>query len=221
MPSIDIDSLHFSNNLTLNPVTLEPVTVAAVQKVAPIGIHIKEFNQVAPLSVESLRVDHVRHVDPLRIEQLDITRLPSVNITLSQLPGLDLNVRRVPPVAISIQQQFEMNSNYMIVARLLGVPLLRMSLQGKTKITPRDCARAEQSRSHERSFPDVAAAGNPAIPSRAIETCTETVTRRCVPQGHRRNVPTVHAGAPRFDYSLRPGATTTAPATQSGVNSGG
>jgi hypothetical protein len=221
MPSIDIDSLHFSNNLTLNPVTLEPVTITAVQKVAPLGIHIKEFNQVAPLSVESLRVDHVRHVDPLRIEQLDITRLPSVNITLSQLPGLDLNVRRVPPVAISIQQQFEMNSNYMIVARLLGVPLLRMSLQGKTKITPRDCARPEQSRSHERSFPDVAAAGNPAIPSRAIETCTETVSRRCAPQDHGRNAPTVHAGAPRFDYSLRPGATTAAPATQSGVNSGG
>jgi hypothetical protein len=221
MTSIDIDSLHFSNNLTLNPVTLEPVTVAAVQKVAPLGIHIKEFNQVAPLSVESLRVDHVRHVDPLRIEQLDITRLPSVNITLSQLPGLDLNVRRVPPVAISIQQQFEMNSNYMIVARLLGVPLLRMSLQGKTKIMPRDCARPEQSRSHERSFPDVAAAGNPAIPSRAIETCTETVSRRCAPQDHRRNAPTVHAGAPRFGYSLRPDATTAAPATQSGVNSGG
>src|SRR5664279_4176488 len=101
MTHIDIDSLNFSNNLTLNPVTLEPVTlnpvtVAAVQKVAPLGIHIKEFNQVAPLSVESLRVDHVRHVDPLRIEQLDITRLPSVNITLSQLPGLDLNLRRVP-----------------------------------------------------------------------------------------------------------------------------
>src|ERR1700722_17339368 len=132
--SIDIDSLNFSNNRPLNTVTLAPLTVAAVQKIAPVGVHIKELNQIAPLQVESLRVDHVRHIDPLRIERLDITRLPSVNITMSQLPTLDLNVRRVPPVAIAIQQQFEMNSNYMITARVLGLPLLRMALQGQTKI---------------------------------------------------------------------------------------
>lgn len=204
----------FDNNLSINPVTLEPVTIAAVRKVAPVGVHIKEVNQIAPLAVELLRIDHVRHVDPLRIERLDITRLPSVNITLSQLPGMNLNVRRVPPVTIALRQKFDMNSNYDIVARVLGLPLLRMSLQGQTVITPRDCARRELSRSHERSFPDVAAAGNPAIPSRAIETCVETVSHRPAHRHHRPRA-SIHAGAPRFDYSLRQ-----ADPTQSTVNGG-
>ncbi|HEX3754717.1 MAG TPA: hypothetical protein VHV26_06540 [Rhizomicrobium sp.] len=208
----------FDNNLTLNPVqldpvTLEPVTVAAIQKIAPVGVHIKEFNQVAPLSVESLRVDHVRHVDPLRIERLDITRLPSVNITMSQLPGLDLNVRRVPPVAITIQQQFDLWSDYAITARFLGVPLLRMALTGRTNITPHGCARREHSHSHERSFPDVAAAGNPAIPSSAVEVCAGPAGHR-----HHRSKPCVRAGAPRFGYSLRHGSI--ASEAQSTVNGG-
>lgn len=204
----------FDNSLSINPVTLEPVTIAAVQKVAPVGVHIKEVNQIAPLAVETLRVDHVRHVDPLRIERLDITRLPSVNITLSQLPGMDLNVRRVPPVTIALHQTFDMNSNYNIVARVLGLPLLRMSLQGQTAITPRDCARREVSRSHERSFPDVAAAGNPAIPSRAIATCVETHCHRPAYQHHRPGA-SIHAGVPRFNYSLRQADT-----TPSSVNGG-
>lgn len=208
----------FDNNLTLNPVqldpvTLEPVTVAAIQKVAPVGVHIKELNQVAPLSVESLRVDHVRHVDPLRIERLDITRLPSINITMSQLPGLDLNVRRITPVPIAIQQQFELLSDYAITARFLGVPLLRMALTGRTDMMPHSCARREQSHSHERSFPEVAAAGNPAIPSRAIEACAGPVGHR-----HHRPKPCVRAGAPRFGYSLRHGSTVSE--AQSTVNGG-
>jgi len=211
---VEFDNSLTINPVTLNPVTLEPVTIAAVKKVAPVGVHIKEVNQIAPLAVESLRIDHVRHVDPLRIERLDITRLPSVNITLSQLPGMDLNVRRVPPVTIALHQKFDMNSNYNIVARVLGLPLLRMSLQGQTVITPRDCARRELSRSHERSFPDVAAAGNPAIPSRAIETCVETVCHRPAHQHHRPGA-SIHAGAPRFDYSLRH-----TDETQSTVNGG-
>jgi hypothetical protein len=205
---IDLKSTHYTEAL---PVA--PLTVADVQKVAPIGVHIKELNQIAPLLVESLRVDHVRHVDPLQIERLDITRLPTVNITLSQLPGLDLNVRRVPPVAISIQQRFEMRSDYAITARLLGIPLLRMALTGRTSVTPHDCARREQSRNHERSFPDVAPAGNPAIPNRAIETSTETVSRRRPDRSPR---PFVHSGAPRFGYALR--HEPIASATQSSIN---
>jgi hypothetical protein len=203
---IDLKSTHYTEQL---PVA--PLTVADVQKIAPVGVHIKELNQVAPLLVESLRVDHVRHVDPLRIERLDITRLPSVNITMSQLPSLDLNLRRVPPVTVALRQQFEMCSDYAITARLLGVPLLRMALSGKTQVTPRDCARREESHSHERSFPDVAAAGNPAIPSRAIETCTGTVSHR-----HHRPRPCVHAGAPRFGYSLRQGSNSVAQSTVNG-----
>jgi hypothetical protein len=190
------------NPLTVNPLTVNPLTIADVQKVAPIGVHIKELNQIAPLLVESLRVDHVRHIDPLRIERLNITQLPSVNLSLSQLPPLDLNVRHVPPVAIALQQQLELMSSYTMRARLLGLDLMRMEIQGKTKVVPHDCARREQSRSHERSFPDVAAAGNPAIPSRAIETCTQAVTRSAPSERRKVKHRALNAGAPRFNYSL-------------------
>jgi hypothetical protein len=190
------------NPLTLNPLTVNPLTIASVQKIAPIGVHIKELNQVAPLLVESLRVDHVRNIDPLRIERLNITQLPSVNLSLSRLPQLDLNVRHVPPVAIALQQQLELMSGYTMRARLLGLDVMRMEIQGKTRIVPRDCARREQSRSHERSFPDVAAAGNPAIPSRAIETGMRAVTRSAPQPRRKLKRHALNAGAPRFNYSL-------------------
>ena len=221
---MDIDVKSFQDNLTINPLTIKPLTIADVQKVAPIGVHIKELNQIAPLCVESLRVDHVRHIDPLNIDRLNITHLPSVNLTLSQLPTLDLNVRRVPPVAISLHQSFDMTSHYMMQARLFGLNVMQMELQGKTKIVPRDCARREQSRTHERSFPDVAAAGNPAIPSRMTETCAQAVTR-CAPSRPRRdNRHPVNASTPRFQYSLAGASGNTAPpppATDSAVRFGG
>jgi hypothetical protein len=208
-----------------NPLPVAPLSIADVQKVAPLGVHIKELNQIAPLLVESLRVDHVRHVDPLRIERLDITHLPSVNITMSQLPALDLNVRRVPPVAVSLQQQLDMSSHYTMRTRIFGLELMRMEIQGKTTIVPRDCARREQSRSHERSFPDVAAAGNPSIPSRVIETCVQAVARTAPSRNHEHEPPPLNAGARRFDYSLHRPARVAAPepgpsSTDSALRSG-
>ena len=221
--SIDVD-VKFKDELTVNPLTIKPLTIADVQKVAPIGVHIKELNQIAPLFVESLRVDHVRHIDPLNIDRLNITHLPSVNLTLSQLPTLDLNVRRVPPVAISLQQMFDMNSHYTLQARVFGLNVMQMELQGKTRVVPRDCPRREQSRTHERSFPDVAAAGNPAIPSRMTETCAQAVTR-CVPSHpHRDKRHGLNSGTPRFQFSLTGASGTAAPsppATDSAVRFGG
>jgi hypothetical protein len=221
---MDIDVKSFQDNLTINPLTVKPLTIADVEKVAPIGVHIKELNQIAPLLVESLRVDHVRHIDPLNIDRLNITHLPSVNLTLSQLPTLDLNVRRVPPVAISLQQTFHMDSHYMLRTRVFGLNVMQMELQGKTRVVPQDCARREQSRTHERSFPDVAAAGNPAIPSRMIETCAQSVTRRVHPRPRSDDHRALHAGAPRFQYSLSGTAGSAAPATpasDSAVSFGG
>jgi hypothetical protein len=200
--------------LTLTPVTLTPVTLTPVT-VTPIAVHLKELNQIAPLSVESLRVDHVRHIDPLRIEQLNISSLPTVNLAMSQMPAMDINLRRMPPVAVAIQQQFEMCSDYAVVARVLGMPLMRLSLRGKTTITPKDCVRREQSKSHERSFPDVAALGNPGIPSRAVETCVHTVG--CPAPSKRRHG--VSSGAPRVGFSLQQ-AEARAPATGNAVNGG-
>jgi hypothetical protein len=219
--SIDVGWSDEGNLLPVAPLTVNPLTIADVQKVAPLGVHIKELNQIAPLLVESLRVDHIRHVDPLRIERLDITQLPSVNLTMSQLPTLDLNVRRVPPVAIALQQQLDMTSHYTMHTRVFGLEVMRMEIQGKTKIVPRDCARREQSRSHERSFPEVAAAGNPAIPTHVIETCVEAVSRAAAP--HKPKQPSLNAGARRFDYSLlRPadGAPPPQPSTDTAVRSG-
>ena len=208
---INIKQVHNIDPVDINPLTIKPLTIT------PVAVHLKELNQVAPLSVESLRVDQVRHIDPLQIDQLNITSLPTVNLTMSHMPALDINVRRVPPVSVALHQQFEMCSDYAMTARILGLPLMRLSLSGRTTITPKDCARREQSRSHERSFPDVAALGNPAIPSRAIETCVETVERSVVPPGERHHG--VHAGTPRFGFSLQQ-AGALPPAADSAVNGG-
>jgi hypothetical protein len=200
--------------LTVNPLTINPLTIAEVEKIAPVGVHIKELNQIAPLFL-----DHVRNVDPLRIDHLNITQMPSLNLSLSQLPAVQINVGRVPTVGVALQQQLEMNSSYTIRARVLGLDLMRMELQGTTKIVPRACARREQSHSHERSFPDVAAAGNPAIPSKAIKCSTQTVTR-CAPSqpGKVKRQP-VNTGAPRFSYSLDQKRNAGAPASASGSSS--
>lgn len=212
---IDLKSTHYTEDLPLAPLTIKPLTLTPVT-VTPIAVHLKELNQIAPLSVESLRVDHVRHVDPLRIEQLNISSLPTVNLAMSQMPALDINVRRVPPVTVALQQQFEMCSDYAMVARVFGLPLMRLSLRGKTTITPKDCARREQSKSHERSFPDVAAVGSPGIPSRAVETCVQTVSRSAPPPKRHHGV---NPGPPRVGFSLHQ-AEGRAPATDNAVNGG-
>jgi hypothetical protein len=127
-------------------------------------------------------------------------------------------------VAIALQQQLELTSSYTMRARLLGLDVMRMEIQGKTKVVPRDCARREQSRSHERSFPDVAAAGNPAIPTRAIETGTQVVTRSAPQPPRKVKRHALNAAAPRFNYSLdRAGGIAAAvpPPTGSAVSFGG
>jgi hypothetical protein len=212
------DSLELKT-LTVNPLTITPLTIAGVEKIAPVGVHIKELNQIAPLFL-----DQVRNIDPLRIDHLNITQMPSLNLSLSQLPAVQINVGRVPTVGVALQQQLEMNSSYTIRARVLGLDLMRMELQGTTKIVPSACARREQSHSHERSFPDVAAAGNPAIPSKAIKCSTETVTRRVPSQPGKVKRQPINTGAPRFSYSLhqerKTGAAASASAGSS-VSSGG
>lgn len=161
---VEINRVH-----DVEPLDLNPVTVKSVQAVAPVAVHLKEVNQVAPLSIESVRVDRVANVDPLHVDRLNVTRLPIVNLAVQQVPEVALSVGRVPPIAISIQQSFELTSDYTARARLLGVEVLRMRLTGTTRVAPRSCARREHAHSHERSAPDVAAVGNPAIPSRVEE----------------------------------------------------
>ena len=159
----------------------------------------------------------MRHVDPLQIDQLNITSLPTVNLTMSQLPALDINVRRVPPVAVALHQQFEMCS--------------RLHDDGAHSRPAADAPRSRAAPpSHRRTAPGasnpgaMSAAsrmlpplGNPAIPSRAIETCTETVTR-----GSRRHPDAATASMPARRASAspcnRPGRAQ--PAADSAVNGG-
>ncbi|MGF6970981.1 hypothetical protein OKW43_008076 [Paraburkholderia sp. WC7.3g] len=227
---MDVDIKSVQN---VDPIPIQPLTIADVQKIAPAAVHIKELNQIAPLLVESLRVDHIRHVDPLRVDQLNVTHLPTVNLTLSRLPQLDVSVRRVPPLALSLQQRFDLPARYRIRTRLLGFEIMRFEIDGEMKLVPRNCARSEQSHSTERSFPDVAAAGNPAIPTRTTQRCTQTITRVAPPTGacdaehcadapwpaqsaQARHPARLSAGAPRFHYALGRGSAA-APAAQRNV----
>lgn len=157
---------------------IAPITIAAIRevdKIAPVAVHIKELNQGDPLLIESLRVDRVREIDPLKVDRLNVTRLPVVNLSVNEVPGVELDVRRIPPVAIGVHQIFELPSQYSARARFLGFEVLRVEITGKTRVVPRECARREVEHTHERSFAEVAAVGNPAIPSRLEEICAEAV----------------------------------------------
>lgn len=206
--SLDVNLYLKQTNYTepfpVAPLTIEPLTVL------PVAVHLKELNQIAPLVVDSLRVDHVRHIDPLQIDQLNISSLPTVNLTMSQLPTLDISVRRAPPIAVALHQQFEMCSNYAMAAKVLGLPLMTLSITGRTTITPKDCVRPEQSKSHERSFPDVAALGSPGIPTLRVETCT-VATRKAKGRPPARRRHPLSAGAPRHGFSLQQSGAAAAP----------
>jgi hypothetical protein len=202
------------------------IKIESIQKIAPAAVHIKEVNQIDPLTVESLRVDSVRNVEPLNVDRLNVTRLPMVNLSLTRMPTMDLNIRRMPPLAIGLHQEFELPSKYTIHTRLLGFEIIRFDIHGSSRLVPRERARREQSHTHERSFPDVAAVGNPAIPNRCRETSVETVSspepRRCAGNASVTPPPRcapaagLSAAAPRFSYSF-----SAAGATAPGVRHGG
>ncbi|HET6183639.1 MAG TPA: hypothetical protein VFA03_08595 [Acetobacteraceae bacterium] len=172
---------------------IEISSIDKVEKIAPVAVHIKELNQVEPLLVESLRIDRLREIDPLSVDRLNVTRLPVVNLSVNQVPEVAIGVSSIPPVAIAVQQCFDMPSDYTARAQFLGFEVLRLRLTGTTRVIPRDRARREQAHAHERSFPLVAAAGNPAIPSRREERCAEAVK---LPRA-------MNAGPPRFSYAAR------------------
>lgn len=170
--------------------------IERIEKIAPAAVHIKELNQIDPLTVESLRVDSVKNLEPLAVDRLNVTHMPMMNLALSRMPALDVGIRRMPPLAIGLHQEFELPSHYTIHARLLGFEVMRFEIHGASRLVPQGRARREQSHSHERSYPDVAAVGNPAIPNRCRETHAETLPPPCPP------APDVSARAPSFCFSL-------------------
>lgn len=217
----DVKIKEIKNIEKLEPLRIEQLTGVEplrVSHIAPAAVHIKELNHIDPISVESLRVHEVRNVDPLRVERLDVTRLPTVNLSVREIPVVDLNVRRVPPVAIAVHQQFCLPSNYTVHAKLLGVEFLRLQIHGRTLLAPQDLVHRERSQTHERSFADVAAVGNPAIPVLCVEEKAEAFSvahdqQQACPQPHAAPPaarPDLSAGAPRFNFSLsRPAAAET------------
>src|SRR5919108_6046401 len=172
MGDVDVKSVKNIDPLVIKEIdavkNIEPLQIA---KIAPAAIHVKELNHIDPISVESLRVDEVRNLDPVRVERFDVTHLPTVSISMSRVPTVDLNVRRVPPVAIALRQRLVLPSQYTMHATMFGIEVLRLKLHGRTIVEPCDAVPRERARTHSRSFPDVAAAGNPGIPARRTVRC--------------------------------------------------
>ena len=155
---------------------IDPLVISEIQHIAPAAVHIKELNHIDPLNIDSLRVNEVRNLDPIRVEKFNVTNLPTVNLSLRQLPAVDLNVRRLPPISVGLHQDFCLPSSYTLRARLLGIEFLRLNLDGHTKLSPRDKVRREQRRTAPQSFPEIATAGNPGIPSLTINKGSRVVS---------------------------------------------
>ncbi len=188
---------------------VDPLVISEVRHIATAAVHIKELNHIDPLTIESLRINEIRNLDPIRVEEFNVTNLPTVNLSLRQLPAVDMNIRRLPPVSIGLHQDFCLPSSYTLRARLLGIEFLRLNLDGRTMVSPRDTVRREQSRSPAQSFPQVATAGNPAIPSRSITKGSRVVVTgspcQPMPPTHQ-HMPKTSAGQPiKGREGLRPG----------------
>ncbi|GJL57365.1 MAG: hypothetical protein NPIRA03_02220 [Nitrospirales bacterium] len=188
---------------------VDPLVISEVRHIAPAAVHIKELNHIDPLTIESLRINEIRNLDPIRVEQFNVTSLPTVNLSLRQLPAVDMNIRRLPPVSIGLHQDFCLPSSYMLRARLLGIEFLRLNLEGRTMVSPRDKVRREQSRIPAQSFPQVATAGNPGIPSRSVTKGARVVVTGAPCQtmaSSHQTMPGTPAGRPiKGREGLRPG----------------
>ena len=157
---------------------LTVTSIDNVKNIDPVAVHLKEVNHIDPFSIDSLHVSEVKNIDPIEITRFNVTNLPMVNVSLQKLPAVDFNVKTLPPVSVGTHQNFCIPSDYTLRARVLGVELIRLHLNGTTSIIPKERARREQARSDNRSFAQVAAAGNPAIPSR----CEPSSDGSCQPK---------------------------------------
>jgi len=152
---------------------VEPLRIEYVNQIAPVAAHIKEVNHIDPLSVDAFHVTEVKGVDPLNVASFNVTHVPTLNLSVRQAPTLDMNIRSVPGISIGTHQDFDVPSDYTIRARLLGFEFLRLYLTGRSTVIPRERYRQEQSRSPNRSYVQVATAGNPGIPVRCRERQAE------------------------------------------------
>ena len=202
MGDVDVKQVKNIDPIRIREVTgVEPIRVS---KIAPAAIHVKELNQIDPITVDSLRVDEVRNLDPVKIDHFDVTHLPTVNLSLGEVPELALDVRRFPSLAVGLHQKFVLPSEYTIRARVLGFELARLHVTGRTVLHPHDESRREMASSHERSYREVAAVGNPAIPVECREESAETIVHE-PPRRRRKHRPAragLRVGAPPVGFSL-------------------
>lgn len=186
------------------------LTIKGIEKIKnidPVAVHIKEVNHIDPLSIEAVHVNEVKNIDPLQIDRFNVTNLPTVNMRLHQLPTIDMNLRSLPPISVGTYQDFCIPSNYTLRARLLGVELVRLHLDGQTSIIPKQHTRREQARTANRSFPVTSTAGNPAIPSTHTET-TCPAPHETISHAHCHHAPPAKR--------IKPGVATATCTTQPG-----
>lgn len=165
-------------------IAVDSIDALKIKSVAPVAVHLKEVDKIAPLSIETARIDGVSNIDALRVTTFDITHLPAVNLMLRQLPQVDLHIRQLPALSVGTHQRFTVPSSYTLRAHLLGFEVLRVHIEGATHILPEERARREQARSPDRSQPIPATAGNPAIPSIHKEVGAHVVHHGPPPHGH-------------------------------------
>ena len=160
--------------------------IKGIESIAPVAVHLKEINNIDPVILEPLQINDVRNIEPLRIQELNVTKLPMVNIAVRQLPSVDVNIRRFPALSVATHQNFCMPSNYVVHGRILGLELFRLHVEGQTVVVPKDRVRREQSRTPDRSFPVTAAAGEPGIP---VVSKPVTSAVRCHPRTGSQRAP--------------------------------
>ena len=208
---VNIDKVANIDPITLEPITINPLSITQVkdveidrvQKIAPVATHIKEINNIDPVSIEAFNVTQIRNIEPLRVEELNITKLPNVNISLRQWPPMEMNIRRLPPVSVGFSQDIRVPSHYLVRMQFLGFEFMRVALSGESCLLPQERYRREQERTHDRSFPETAAAGNPAIPS----FCREIAVTECNDCGSNASArgsgtPGLNCGQPAMNFPL-------------------
>jgi hypothetical protein len=159
---LEITSID-QGNLTITPNSKLQIT--RVKDIDPVAAHIKEINHIDPITIDELHVNEVKNIDPINIAKFNITNLPTMNMTVRQLPAVDFNVNKLPAVSVGTHQNFSVPSRYKLRVQFLGIEFFRMYLDGLTSLMPQEKFRREQGKSHDRSYPVTAVAGNPAIPS--------------------------------------------------------
>jgi hypothetical protein len=147
---------------------IDPIRIEEVQNISPVAHHVKEVNNIDPISVDEFHINEVKNIDPIKVDKFHITNIPPVNVVLRHLPKADMAITEVPPLSVGLHQDFDVPSHYSVSGHLLGFELFRLFLDGHSRIIPKDKYRNEQSLDHNRSFPKPAVKGNQAIPSEFI-----------------------------------------------------